>query len=503
MNYTRIKTVAIIGAGVAGLATARSLQATGLNCTVFERAPLLGGVWSDGYLNFGVQVQRELYEFPDWPLPEGTADFAPGPVIARYLADYADHFEITPHIRFDTEVIEIAPVDTASDEWRVVSRREGLQQTESFDLVVVCIGLYSNQPHIAEFPQREHFTGEVMHNSKLKSATQLTGKRVAVVGYGKSATDAVLEAATAAKEAHLIFRTPHWPIPQKLAGILPFKWGLMQRLNLTLVPPYQYTTPVERVVHSIGKPLVWVYWRMVEALLFFQCQLGSSFGKRVSLVSPKPIEIDAFGESTMIARPEFFRRLRNNEFRGHRASIDHYTEHGVQLSDGTALELDLVIMATGWETDFSFIANETWQALEPADDGFYLYRHILHPATPGLVFVGRVAAVSSVLAYCLQAHWLAQLIRGEVSAPSDEAMRLNIAQMKTWKRAWIPFSSSRSARLIAHTQHYHDELLRDFGVNPLRKRGWLAPLKEVFEPYQARDYADLFKPVDQVGSNAE
>ena len=71
-------------------------------------------------------------------------------------------------------------------------------------------------------------------------------------------------------------------------------------------------------------------------------------------------------------------------------------------------------------------------------------------------------------------------------------MLCNIEEMRAWKQAWIPFSSSRSARLIAHTQHYHDELMGDIGVSPLRKRGLFAPLKEVFAPYEPSDYADLF-----------
>ena len=83
--------IAIIGAGVAGLSTARQLIGEGFDCTLFERNAVLGGVWSDDYLNIGAQVQRELYEFPDWPLPEGTPDFTPGPIIQKYLQDYADH----------------------------------------------------------------------------------------------------------------------------------------------------------------------------------------------------------------------------------------------------------------------------------------------------------------------------------------------------------------------------------------------------------------------------
>ena len=63
-------------------------------------------------------------------------------------------------------------------------------------------------------------------------------------------------------------------------------------------------------------------------------------------------------------------------------------------------------------------------------------------------------------------------------------MLTEIQQLKDWKRRWMPFSSARGARLLLHMLYYHDELLRDFGANPLRKRGILAPLKELFVPYQ-------------------
>ena len=108
MDYTNVQTVAIIGAGVAGLSTARSLTARGLQCTLFERNKKLGGVWSDGYLNFGVQVQKELYEFPDWPLPEGTEDFTKGPVVQAYLEDFARRFGIFDAIRFGVEVERVS-----------------------------------------------------------------------------------------------------------------------------------------------------------------------------------------------------------------------------------------------------------------------------------------------------------------------------------------------------------------------------------------------------------
>ena len=492
VDITQVKTVGIVGAGVAGLATARELIAEGRECTLFERSQTLGGVWSDGYLNFGVQVQKELYEFPDWPLPDGTPNFTPGPIIHKYLTDFADHFGVAPHIKFDTAVIDISERNGHGSGWIVSSTHGNQENQDQFDMVVICIGLYSNVPHIPEFPNWDRFSGEVIHNSKLKSPEQLKGKRVAVVGYGKSATDAAIESSKHAREAHIVFREPHWPIPQKLAGILPFKWGLLHRMNSTLIPLYQHTTPVERVVHGIGKPLVWFYWRLVETLLFFQCKLGSQFGKRVSLVPKEPIEIGAFSESTMVPRGSFYQMARKDAINLHRTTVEEYTPTGLRLTDGAILDLDLVILATGWETDFSFIDNDVWQRFGAEDDGFYLYRHILNPEVPGLFFVGRASSISSILTYCLQAHWIGGLIKGNQKLPAVDNMRQNVEEMKVWKRSWIPFSPARSARLIAHTQHYHDELLRDLGTNPLRKTGIFAPLKEFISPYEPGDYATVF-----------
>ncbi len=148
METNNINKIAIIGAGVAGLCTARQLIEEGFDCTLFERNEVLGGVWSDGYLNFGVQVQHELYEFPDWPLPEGTPDFTPGPIILKYPHDYADHFEISSKIRFNTRVTSLAEADSPGTGWALTSENKNKSSQEHFDLVVICIGLFSNTPNI-------------------------------------------------------------------------------------------------------------------------------------------------------------------------------------------------------------------------------------------------------------------------------------------------------------------------------------------------------------------
>jgi dimethylaniline monooxygenase (N-oxide forming) len=486
-----VRSVGIVGAGVAGLATARVLLQQGLDCTVFERSTELGGVWTVGYSNFGAQVQRELYEFPDWPLPADSPDFACGPFIQRYLEDYADHFGVTPHIRFNAEVTSIAERAGPGSGWTVTWENGGAAHSDEFDMVVVCIGLYSSKPHMPDFPGRDDFGGEVMHVSGLKSPDQLSGKRVCVLGYGKSATDAALESAAVAAETHIVVREAHWPIPSRLAGILPFKWGMLTRMASTVIPPYQRPTEVERVVHSLGKPLIWFYWRLVELLVFLQCRLGSRFGSRVDLAPKQPVEIGGFSEATMLPRPAFYRQLRQGIIQGHRGTIAAYTPAGVHLSGGAKLVVDVVVLATGWETDFGFLGVDLGRRLDAGDDGFYLYRHILHPTAPGLAFIGRASTVCSILTYSLQARWLGELLKGSHRLPGADAMAGEIAEMKAWKQSWMPPSGARSARLIIHMQHYHDELLTDLGASPLRKRGVFAPLKELIFPYEPADYGTI------------
>lgn len=486
----KIRTVGIIGAGVAGLVTAKTLLAQGLDCTVFERNEVLGGVWAAGYSNFGTQVQRELYEFPDWPLALEIPDFTPGPVIQQYLERYAKEFGVWPHIRFGSAVTNVCR-RLEGPGWTITSYEQDSRVEQDVDLIVVCIGLFSNKPHLSTFPGQDRFQGEVIHISELTKRERLVGKKVAVVGFGKSATDAALESCAVAAETSIIFREAHWPVPPLLAGVLPFKWAMLNRLTSTLIPLYYRPSALERWVHTLGKPLVWFWWRLVELLLIVQYGLGSRRGTRLSLIPSKPIEFDAFGESVMLPRPDFYRYVRSGAIEPMMTEIAEFTPTGVALKTGAKLELDTVILATGWESDYSFLSDDARSALGFEEDGLYLYRQMVHPDVPNLAFAGYASTVASVLTYNLQACWLAELIAGRLRLPPNAAMRSNIDEMKAWKRRSMPFSKGRAARLLLHLLHYHDELLEDIGVSPLRKAGVFAPFKEVFAPYEPHDYRKI------------
>ena len=97
--------VAIIGAGVAGLTTAKALLQAGHDVVVFEKAPDVGGVWSRTRRYPGVTTQSPAaqYSFSDFPMPKGFPEWPTGEQVQQYLASYAEHFGLEDDLRPDLE----------------------------------------------------------------------------------------------------------------------------------------------------------------------------------------------------------------------------------------------------------------------------------------------------------------------------------------------------------------------------------------------------------------
>ena len=179
----------------------------------------------------------------------------------------------------------------------------------------------------------------------------------------------------------------------------------------------------------------------------------------------------------MVPRPGFINSIRNGEILAHRSGLKRFTENELILEDGDILPVDCVVFCTGWKTGFGFLPDTLRETLGEGLDGIYLYRHILHPEVQNLAFVGRASSFMSVTTFALQARWLAEAVAGHVPLPTKQDMQASIDALRRWKQSWMPSGPARSATLLLHMAHYHDELLLDIGVDPLRKRGVLAPIE--------------------------
>jgi dimethylaniline monooxygenase (N-oxide forming) len=487
-DFTHVKKVAIIGAGVAGLQTARALSKIGKEVTIFDKADNVGGVWRANYADFGLQVPKELYEFPDFPYPSDTdwQDFPPGPQVQTYIERYAEEFGLQAMCKFSTGVHAVSPMGDGSRGWQITfGKQDEALQTETFDFCVIATGMYGWPPHLPLARGAKSFKGEILHSCTFTDRTVATGKRVIVVGGGKSAVDNAVSAAKA-EGAHstLLYREAHWPVPRLLANLVPFKFGTYSRFGHFMLPTHYDETSLSRWVHGLLTPVKWGWWRIVEQLFKLQ------FGLKGDMVPTIPLEIDLF-TGGQILNYDFRNFVKEGKLVAMKNSIEKFTETGVVLRDGTELPADMVVYGTGFKKNYDLLDRLLQQKLPMERDGLYLYRNILAPRLPDLAFVGsEVSTFNNILTHSLQAQWLKRVLSGEVQLPTAGLMEKTIEKEQAWKRTWMPGTSARASIWQLHMMKYHDTLCKDMQVPHKRKSN---PLAELFMPYQANDYAAIFK----------
>ncbi len=363
-----VKKIGIIGAGVGGLIAAKTLLEEGFDCEILERKGSLGGVWESGYHSLRLQLPRESYEFLDWPMPASYPEFPTCDQIVSYLNSYARHFRVLKKIQFHCRVDKLVRrADAGGWTLRCHDMQRGEPLEKAYDFVIVCNGLYST-PHLPEFPNQDQFKGRIVHSSLFHDLELARDSKVVVVGFGKSALDRAEDAAQRADEVTLVYRQAHWPVPQKLLGVLDSKY-MVSRFFSALLPLYQHPGRWERRLHKFGGWLVFVFWRWMELVLRMQYRL-----KKSSALPESRLEQDLF-TGAFVASQKIYPLLRDGTIRTEKASVERFTEDSVELSNGVQLRADTVVLATGWDYDHSFLPDE----FEPCAGG---RRPVSLPAYP-------------------------------------------------------------------------------------------------------------------------
>ena len=477
--------VGVIGAGVSGLQCIRSLKAKGFDVTVFEQDSKVGGVWRENYLNFGVQVPKQLYEFPDFPSKLPWGQYPTGEETQQYIEDYADHFQLRPSVQTNTEVMNVKSKDGG---WTFTTKKNDVVKEENFDYCVMATGLYSKTNlFLPKLPSQEVFQGKVVHSSDFQKAEMAEGKRVVVVGNGKSAVDCAVEASKAkAAKVTLVGRKPHWPTPRKIANLIPFQYIFLSRLGQALVSGHRGALPGApahmSLWHKLGWPVMAGVFSAVEML--FALQFRNMKGKTSPLFKCDVVS-DFYGHA-QVNDYSFRDLVAEGKIDWMMGNPEGYTKEGL-LVDGQVVPADLIVYGTGFQKDYSLFSEDVRSKLGVEDDGLYLWRHTLPPQIPGLAFVGsELATISNISTYGLQSAWLGKVWSGEIQLPSTEAMEAEIKQMKEWKRSWMPATASRASLVLLHQIHFHDILLKEMGIPHLRKMPNV--FAEAFMPYQPQDF---------------
>jgi cation diffusion facilitator CzcD-associated flavoprotein CzcO len=496
-QYANMKQqIGIIGAGISGLATAKAFLQAGYEVTILEKSSGLGGVWnvSRSYTGVATQTTRDEYAFSDFPMPASYPLWPSGQQVQQYLEAYADHFGIRPHILFETGVEDLRFDGNC---WQVVVRRrkDGAPQTLSFHFVAVCTGTF-HEPHLPEIPGMEDYKaagGQVLHSSQVRTDMELMNKNVAVVGFAKSATDIACRAAEVGSSCTLVYRKAQWKVPRFFGGKVNMKYLLFSRFSEAFFNAPD-KTPFQRVLHSVGRPMVWLQWRGLEALLKKQFRL-----KECGMVPTHRIE-DQISCSLGVEPVGFYNYVREKKIQAEQSELDYFEGNTLVLKNGKRLQPELVVFGTGFRQSLPFL-HRYQDSLRDADGQYRLYRNIICPQLKGLGFVGYNSSLFSTLTSEVAANWLVAHVSGTMELPPVEAMQKEVERSITWRKVSRPIGSEFSGTCVAPFNFAHlDALMRDMGLRTQASRNFVV---EFFKPINPADYKKLLSKKSRklVGSN--
>jgi dimethylaniline monooxygenase (N-oxide forming) len=371
-----VKGVAVIGAGAAGLTSARWLIEVGLEPTVYERTGAVGGLWRPdtglAYPSLRTNTSKQKTAFSDLAFDPALPDHPYRDQVLAYLERYADVTGVRSRIRFGSAVRQVQP---GSDGWDV--------DGEPFDAVVVATGLFARslEPPLRD---RERFRGTIIHSRHYRDPTSFAGRDVVVAGVGSSGADIAVELAGVARSVTVAVRD----VP-------------------TFTPRYHRGRPYDHRSTRLAGMLpvaVWRWWAR-RALSEEYRRRGLRLGQLSRKTTPGSDLLDELASGRVTMRPAL-------------VALD---DAGAVFADGTRVDADAIVLATGYAAEFPFLPVGI-----PAtfDGALALYRLVFPPGVPGLAFVGATRVSGPVFPVAeLQARWVAAVFGGRTRLPSVAAMR--------------------------------------------------------------------------------
>ncbi|GFP85523.1 probable flavin-containing monooxygenase 1 [Phtheirospermum japonicum] len=516
MAIIKFHKIGIIGGGVSGIAAAKQLSKH--EPVVFEATDTIGGVWKHcSYRSTKLQTPRCDYEFSDFPWAQrDNTSFPSYQEILDYLYSYATYFDVLKFVKFNSKVAELRFVGdfeksgdfgsllTGQPVWEVgvkTNQSETIQELVimwyAFELLVICTGKYGDIPAIPKFPQNkgpEIFQGKVLHTidycklNEAESTQLLKGKKVVIFGYKKSAIDLAVECAEANQGAEgqsctMVVRTLHWTVPHYSVWGLPFYMFYSTRASQFLHQRPNQGFLRNLLCHVLS-PVKRGVSKMIESYLTWKLPL-----EKYGLKPDHPFEED-YASCQMAILPEnfFFEADKGNIVIKRSASKWWFWEGGVAFEDGTRLDADVVVLATGFDgkQKLKAIIPYPFRSLLDFPSGMMpLYRGTINPLIPNMAFVGYIESVSNLHTAEIRCKWLSRLVDNQFKLPSVEKMLQQTTQEMEIMRRTTRFY--RRSCISTFSINHSDEICEEMGWRSWRKKNWIA---EAFSPYNSQDYAE-------------
>lgn len=371
----------IVGAGVAGLYQLHQLRRLGLDVHVCDAASDVGGTWfwnrypgarfdSEAYI-YQYLFDADLYRDWSW-----SQRFPGQEEIERWLHYVTDRLDLRRDISFDTTITS-AHWEEDTERWTITTDAGQVFDAQFF---VTCAGMLS-APRENVFPGQQDFAGQLAYTSRWpKGGVDVAGKRVGVVGVGATGIQVIQTIAPEVAELTVFIRTPQYVLPMRNPSYGPAEVAAykdrFEELCRTLphtFAGFEYDfehswhdlTPEQRLelleeVHDNGSLKLWL---ASFAEMFFEADVSEQVSEfvrakmRARLRDPQLIDLlvptdYGFGTHRVPLETNYLEVYHRDNVRavGVRDNpIVRIVPQGIELADGTVYELDVIILATGFD----------------------------------------------------------------------------------------------------------------------------------------------------------
>jgi dimethylaniline monooxygenase (N-oxide forming) len=475
-----MKTFAVVGAGPAGLAAMKELKEAGFEVTAFDRSASIGGRWSltpnrGVWKELCLNTNRQLLSFSDFEWKEAYYqghEKAYGGVfphcteVKQYLEDYAKHFDIMDCIQLDTEVLSVEQINDKQG-WKIVTQRAGKSMNHEFDYCIICSGIYGKPSN----PLKEvfsSFSGKVIHSQDFSTSEGYEGKQVLVIGSSISASEISGALVDGGKCKSLVNSLRHMPYHVELVNEKTQKPAddlLFNRLPVWLgkvLPDYITTKGLKATVLDL--------WP--DQLTHAEDGIAPDTDIRTA---------------NICADRHYVQYAKAGKIRVKPCPVASVEGKQVTFEDGTKQDFDVVIMATGYDIDLSFLPSELREKVlftntMTGKQDLALYKLMLTPQVENLAFGGLIYNVGPHFPMAeMQARYIAAIFSGKIPRPTKEKLEASIEQSKI----------HRSACSLNNSDVYPvfcDSIGDELGVTPTFAEGIWNPTKLILGPNYPCNY---------------
>ncbi|XP_076948054.1 putative indole-3-pyruvate monooxygenase YUCCA3 [Bidens hawaiensis] len=310
----------IIGAGPSGLAVGAGLRKQGVLFVILERADCIASLWQNKtYDRLTLHLPKQFCQLPFFPFPPNFPEYPSKYQFVNYLESYTKKFEINP--RFN-ESVKSARYDEVCGLWRVRTVVGDCEVEYICRWLVVATGENAEKV-VPKFEGLDEFNGHVMHACDYRSGEPYEGKKVLVVGCGNSGMEVSLDLCHHNALPFMVVRNSVHVLPRDIAGKSIFE---LATLFMKWLP-----------VKMVDKILLVIAWLKLGSL--------EKYGIKRPMMGP--IELKNTKGKTPVLDIGALQNIKSGKIQIV-PGIKKFSRGGLELVNGRNLNVDSVILATGY-----------------------------------------------------------------------------------------------------------------------------------------------------------